>query len=240
MSKLDALFAYQETELQKEQLENAIRSTPSRMQLNRLHKALKTQQTTINQLMEGLETRAAQAKRLTDRAEQLENQLELEHGELETMRQDEESTAEEMTELRGDIERLNREIAAASREAKALITELETAVDEYRKTGQQYNKNKKEYDQLRAVCEKERDDSMADIAAFDKKLAEIGKTLDPQLMARYRRAKQHHTVPIVKVDAGKCSGCNMSLPMVVLKRLTAPDAVIECENCGRILYAEIG
>ena len=51
MSRLDALFAYQETELQKEQLESAIRSTPSRVQLNRLHKALKTQQTTINQLM---------------------------------------------------------------------------------------------------------------------------------------------------------------------------------------------
>lgn len=240
MSRLDALFAYQETELQKEQLESAIRSTPSRVQLNRLHKALKTQQTTINQLMEGLETRAAQAKRLTEKAEQLENQLELEHGELETMQQDEESTAEEMTELRGDIERLNREIAAAGREAKTLLTELETAVDEYRKTGQQYNRNKKEYDQLRTVCEKERDDSMADIAAFDAKLAEIAKTIDPQLMTRYRRAKQHHAVPIVKVEAGKCSGCNMSLPMVVLKRLTAPGAVIECENCGRILYAEIG
>ena len=201
MSRLDALFAYQETELQKEQLESAIRSTPSRVQLNRLHKALKTQQTTINQLMEGLETRAAQAKRLTEKAEQLENQLELEHGELETMQQDEESTAEEMTELRGDIERLNREIAAAGREAKALLTELETAVDEYRKTGQQYNRNKKEYDQLRTVCEKERDDSMADIAAFDAKLAEIAKTIDPQLMSRYRRAKQHHAVPIVKVEA---------------------------------------
>ena len=238
MSRLDALFAYQETELQKEQLESAIRSTPSRVQLNRLHKALKTQQTTINQLMEGLETRAAQAKRLTEKAEQLENQLELEHGELETMQQDEESTAEEMTELRGDIERLNREIAAAGREAKALLTELETAVDEYRKTGQQYNRNKKEYDQLRTVCEKERDDSAAELKAFDERLAEIRKDVDPALFARYEKVKQHHAVPLVPVVGGKCSGCNMSLPMVMLKKLTAPDAVLECENCGRILYGE--
>ena len=58
-------------------------------------------------------------------------------------------------------------------------------------------------------------------------------------MQRYRRAKQHHGVPVVKVEAGKCSGCNMSLPMAVLKRLAVQGTIIECENCGRLLYAEI-
>lgn len=238
MSKLDALFAYQEAEQQKEQVEATLRSTPSRIQLNRLHKLLKTQQTAIARLGEEMETRGAQIRRLADRAEQLEKQLQLENGELETMRQDEESTAEEMTELRGDIERLNREISSAAREAKTLIAELETATAEYRKTGQTAGKAKKEYDQLRVVCEKEREDSAAELSMLDAKLEKLAKGVDPQLMERYQRAKQHHAVPIVRVESGKCSGCNMSLPMVVLKRLTAPDAVIECENCGRILFAE--
>jgi len=239
MSKLDTLFAYQKTELEKEQRENEVRSTATYVQLSRLSKMLKGQQAALNQLMESLDTRVAQVKRITEKAEQLEKQLELENGELVTMQQDEESTAEEMTELRGDIERLGREITIISREAKALMTELENAINEYRTTGQSYNKNRKEYEQLRAVWEQEKQASAAEIAAFDAKLAEIEKTIDPQLMAKYKRAKQHHAIPVVKVENGKCSGCNMSLPMVVLKRLTAPGSTVECENCGRVLYAEI-
>lgn len=239
MSKLDALFAYQETELQREQVENAVRSTPARVQLNRLHKLLKTQQATIARLSEELEVRGAQVRRLADRTAQLEKQLSLENGELETMLQDEESTAEEMTELRGDIEKLGREMNTAVREARTLLDELETAVAEYQKTRQTAGKAKKEYDQLRAVCEKEREDSASELAAFDAKLAQIEQNIEPQLMQRYRRAKQHHGVPIVKVEAGKCSGCNMSLPMAVLKRLAAQGTIIECENCGRLLYAEV-
>lgn len=239
MSKLDALLAYQETELQKEQVENAVRSTPARVQLTRLHKLLKTQQATIARLSEELEVRGAQVRRLTERTAQLEKQLSLENGELETMLQDEESTAEEMTELRGDIEKLNREMSAAIREAKTLLEELEKAVEEYQKTRRTAGKAKKEYDQLRAVCEKEKEDSASELAAFDAKLEKIAKDIEPLLMQRYRRAKQHHGVPVVKVEAGKCSGCNMSLPMAVLKRLAVQGTIIECENCGRLLYAEI-
>ncbi len=239
MPKLDALLAYQETELQKEQMERALRSTPACTQFSRLRKLLKTHQATIARLSEELETRGALVRRLTERTAQLEKQLSLENGELETMLQDEESTAEEMTELRGDIEKLNREMSAAIREAKTLLEELEKAAEEYQQTRRTASKAKKEYDQVRAVCEKEKEDSAPELAAFDEKLARIAREIEPQLMQRYRRAKQHHGVPVVKVEAGKCSGCNMSLPMAVLKRLAVQGTIIECENCGRLLYAEI-
>ena len=29
----------------------------------------------------------------------------------------------------------------------------------------------------------------------------------------------------------------MSLPMVVVKRVMNSDSIVECDNCGRILYA---
>ncbi len=239
MTRLDALLAYQQTQLEKEGAENAVRSTPSRVRLNKLHKLLKGQQATIARLAEELEARMAQVKRLADRTEQLEKQLSLETGELDTIRQDEESTAEEMTELRVDIEKLNRDMVAASREAKTLLTEMEAAVTEYQNTRQTAGKAKREYDQLRAVCEQERADSASELEAFDAKLAAIEKEIEPAMMQRYRRARQHHNVPVVKVENGKCSGCNMSLPMAMLKRLATPGTILECENCGRLLYAEL-
>ena len=143
-----------------------------------------------------------------------------------------------MTELRVDIERLQKEINQVVREAKKLLSEAEKAAEEYRETNLTAKNAKKEYDQVRAVCEKERDDSAEMLASFDEKLERIRKDVDPALFQRYEKVKQHYAAPIVPVIGGKCSGCNMSLPMVMLKRLNAPDAVLECENCGRILYSE--
>ena len=238
MGKLDALWAYQEAEIKKAQVETTIRSTPARLQFNKLHKLLKAQQATIGKLGEDMDAREAQLNKLLDYAKKLEDRVDMEGSELSTIRDDEESTAEEMTELRGDVERLNRELGNAIREVKALQTDIEKASEEYQKTRQVAGKAKKEYDQLRIVCEKERDDSGAEIARCDAELQALASKVEPALMERYEKVKMHHPVPIAKVVNAKCGGCNMSLPMVMLKKLAMTDAVIECENCGRILYAD--
>ncbi len=238
MGKLDAMLLYQQTEQKKLEAEQAVRSTPARQKLSRLHKLLKTQQATIQKLTEETETRLSQINKLSEQAKRLEERIELENSELATITGDEESTAAEMTELRVDIERLQKEINQVVREAKKLLSEAEKAAEEYRETNLTARNAKKEYDQVRAVCEKERDDSAEMLASFDEKLEQIRKDVDPALFQRYEKVKQHYAAPIVPVIGGKCSGCNMSLPMVMLKRLNAPDAVLECENCGRILYSE--
>ena len=238
MGKLDAMLLYQQTEQKKLEAEQAVRSTPARQKLSRLHKLLKTQQATIQKLTEETETRLSQINKLSEQAKRLEERIELENSELATITGDEESTAAEMTELRVDIERLQKEINQVVREAKKLLSEAEKAAEEYRETNLTAKNAKKEYDQDRAVCEKERDDSAEMLASFDEKLERIRKDVDPALFQRYEKVKQHYAAPIVPVIGGKCSGCNMSLPMVMLKRLNAPDAVLECENCGRILYSE--
>ena len=231
MGKLDAMLLYQQTEQKKLEAEQAVRSTPARQKLSRLHKLLKTQQATIQKLTEETETRLSQINKLSEQAKRLEERIELENSELATITGDEESTAAEMTELRVDIERLQKEINQVVREAKKLLSEAEKAAEEYRETNLTAKNAKKEYDQVRAVCEKERDDSAEMLASFDEKLEQIRKDVDPALFQRYEKVKQHYAAPIVPVIGGKCSGCNMSLPMVMLKRLNAPDAVLECEHC---------
>lgn len=238
MGKLDALWAYQEAEQQKAQVEAAIRSTPSRQRFNKLHKLLKTQQEIIAKLTGDMDTRTAQLEKLAEQAAKLQERLEIETSEYDTIRNDEESTAEEMTELRGDIEKLNREIASVVREIKNLQSEGEKAEEEYQQTRVTAGKAKKEYDQLRVVCEQERDQSAGELKEKDDILAKLAKDVDPAMMERYEKVKQHHPLPMARVVEAKCSGCNMSLPMVVLKKLATNDAIVECENCGRILYAQ--
>ena len=237
MRKMEALWAYQEAEVAKNAIEAEIRSTPARVQLNKLHKQLKNQQAVIAKLSEDIEAYEQQINKLTELVSKLEGRLEVESAELVTIRQDEESTAEEMTELKGDIERLNREVSQGVRETKTLLGEIEKASEEYQTTVRAASKAKKEYDTLRVTCEEERESRAGEIEKHDKNLASLAKSVDPALLERYNQVKQHHAVPIAKIVASKCGGCNMSLPMVMLKKIATTDGIVECENCGRILYS---
>ena len=236
MRKMEALWAYQEAEVAKNVIENEIRNTPARLQLNKLHKQLKSQQAVIAKLSEDIESYEQQLAKLTDQVTKLEARLQVESAELDTVKHDDESTAEEMTELKGDIEKLNREISQGVREAKTLLGEIEKASDEYQTTARAASKAKKEYDTLRVQCEEERVARQGELDRHDENLAQLSKTVDPALLERYNQVKQHHAVPIAKIVNSKCGGCNMSLPMVMLKKIATTDGIVECENCGRILY----
>jgi len=234
--KMEALWSYQEAEIAKSTVENEIRSTPARLQLAKLHKQLKSQQAVITKLSEEIESYEQQLVKLTDQVSKLEERLQMESSELVTIKQDDESTAEEMTELKGDIEKLNREVSQGVREAKALLGEIEKASEEYQTTARSASKAKKEYDALRVQCEEEKEARQPELDRHDQNLASLSKTVDPVLLERYNQVKQHHAVPIAKIVNSKCGGCNMSLPMVMLKKIATTDGIVECENCGRILY----
>ena len=45
-------------------------------------------------------------------------------------------------------------------------------------------------------------------------------------------------MPLAEVKEGKCSGCNMALPSLTIRKLVNEDMILECENCGRMLYAD--
>ena len=86
MRKMEALWAYQEAEVAKNTVENEIRTTPARLQLNKLHKQLKNQQTVIAKLTEDIEAYELLLTKLTDQVSKLEARLQVESSELDTIK----------------------------------------------------------------------------------------------------------------------------------------------------------
>ena len=238
MSRPIALLAYQEADLEKQQLETDIRTTENRQKLNKLAKFIKQQQATLTKLNDDAESFTSALARMNAQYAAILDRLDLETSEFETLKGDEECTAEEMTEFRHDIEKLQREANNLEKEIKHLFRNLDESVAEFQKTRQQGSKAKKEYDQLKIVCQKEKDDAAIDLLAADRKMEELEKKVSPALMNRYKRVRQHHNVPLVEVRDGKCSGCNMSLPSLSIRKLISEDMILECDNCGRLLYAD--
>ena len=238
MTKLEYLLMYQKADLKKQQLENNLRTTESRQRLNKVTKLLREQQATIQKLTEDADAQQTALTKLLSQQEGLAHELELNHSEMETLEADEEVTAEELTEFRMDVERLSRELGRLEKDVKALLDQLEKTSADFQKARSLGGRAKKEYDRLKAVVEVERTEGAADIVTATKGMETVERQVDPTFLAKYKKARVHHTMPVVPVVNDKCSGCNMSIPMAVIKKLSSQETVLECENCGRILYQQ--
>ena len=80
----------------------------------------------------------------------------------------------------------------------------------------------------------------AELAEEDRARAVTAATVNDELLARYEklRAKLGGT-GAARLVGGSCSGCHLTLSSMELDRVrkAPPDAVITCEQCGRILVA---
>ncbi|MDO5111282.1 MAG: C4-type zinc ribbon domain-containing protein [Clostridia bacterium] len=235
-NKLEALWKYHEAVQKLDQVENRIKTTPQRQRLNKLHRFLGEQQAQIKATQSQIETRKAAVERISALFDELQHQYELEVGEFEIMEKDEECTAAEMTESRRAMEALVEKITGARRELFETIEWIDKTMAEYKNVNARANKVKKEYDAVRIVCEQEVAEAKPEVDACQAEVKKMRALVDPAFLKKYDVVKTHYPVPIAKVENNQCAGCNMSLPTSVVKRVASSDSLVECENCGRILY----
>lgn len=236
MNKLDALWKYQQAELAAENLENKVKATPARMRLNKLHAYLSEQQNSISATQKNIENRRSTVESLSAQVDDLMHKYELEVSEFGAMENDDEVTAAEMTESRKSLENLMARMDSARRELFDTIAWIEKATVDYKDNFSRAAKAKKEYDATRADCEAELLEAKPGIDEANKRKDAAAEDVDPELMERYKKIKSHHQAPMAKVENNQCGGCNMSLPTSTIKRVAAGQEIVECENCGRILY----
>lgn len=237
MTKIDDLWLYDQAQQAVAKIDNRLKSTPNRTRLNKLHSFLSEQQALAASLTRQIEAKGAALTKMTSLCQDLERRLELELSELSTMENDEECTAAEMTEARKSMEGLMDQITSARKDITDTIAFLEKASTNYKETYAKAGKAKKEYDAVRAACEDEKAAAAPERAQAEAEADKLKSGLDPVLLKRYTAIRSNYPNPITTVENNQCSGCRMSLPTAIVKKVAAGTELVECENCGRILYA---
>ncbi len=236
MSQLDSLWEYQQTELELAKLKKDMKSSAAYQKRGKLHKLLVEQQELINGYEAEIREHTEQIASMETQLNTLLHDYDLENSELEIMQNDEESTAEELTEARKSIEKLVGRINGLNRELSKLIAWCDEISDSVTKTYAKAARAKRDYDAVRTVCDAEKDSFMPKIDALTKELEEKEKTIPPELFERYRSLKKNYLTPVARVVNDQCGGCYMMLSSVQLKKVAAGNQVIQCENCGRLLF----
>ncbi len=233
MGNLDLLFEYQKADLELEAFEQRIKSSPARQQLSKLRAHLVEQQSQWQKITVDAETKAASYEASLKRFEALLAQFEKRKLEFEEHEPENLGEAETFAKLFENLhEQLTNERKAVYKELEWL-NQMSSQVNAIRKD---ISRGKKEFDALKQVCDKELADAQNELNELKKKLEEFSKPVPKELLAKYKRIKQNHSMPMARLENNQCGGCHMDLPVVVTRQMKDPKKVVECENCGRILF----
>lgn len=132
-------------------------------------------------------------------------------------------------ELAGKIKNLMSRAEKLSEEMTLVVKEYVKIKNETKAAQAQYAENGKKYNELKASVKGERD-------KIEAELKELAKGVDAPLMERYLKKRAGKIYPVVyEVRGNVCGACNMELPMSELGKLKNGE-VIDCDQCGRLLY----
>jgi predicted nucleic acid-binding Zn-ribbon protein len=91
--------------------------------------------------------------------------------------------------------------------------------------------------QLRADLAKKKATLEADLTTTEEKQEAAEKTIEATLLTRYRRILDNKkNSAVVPIEHETCTGCHTKVTHQTIVSAKAQNAVVTCENCGRIVY----
>mgnify|MGYP000848153829 CR=1 FL=1 len=234
MSKLDALWRYQQADLEYEKLENQLKGTKARQNLLKIRKFLIDQQERLLKMEEDVQKKHARlAEMIVLFDEQLARYKALETEVDQVVSKEELDTIHvvlsDYTKVQGDIVLIRRELYNLIQEVKSIESRLQDMRIKISKARKDFAKFKEEHS-------KELQDAAEELARRQAAVKTAGKEVEPALLARYAEMRKNKSAPVALIENDQCGGCNMTLPSLMISQVQSGNEIFECENCGRILY----
>ncbi|MEG0256770.1 MAG: C4-type zinc ribbon domain-containing protein [Christensenella sp.] len=238
MSNLKALWDYQTAESELEAYERSLTDTDTRKRLVQRQQIYKINQQKLIQLEQ-------EAVLLQNKMNEVSNQLDVLQKQMLEKKDEisevasydlEDMELDGVREMSKECEAIKGSIEMGKRKVVDVMHRLEKSEGEIKETLVKMSNAKKQFDTLKEQHSKEMSAGMGDLEKLRANVAKVAKGIDEGLMARYKAIKQHRPNPMAKLVGDRCEGCNMQLPSGVLQNLKIEGNIVECENCGRILY----
>lgn len=145
--------------------------------------------------------------------------------------------AESIKKLLADIEKILGSLAKLQDKINKITKQVEDWEKDIKnyavvatKAKDEFNQNKEAYENILKEVKPEIDKLKAE---RESKAVDV----DNELLEKYLNLRKNKLFPLAVLKDKRCSGCGMEMPGITVSKVTK-DGYCECENCGRILYAE--
>ena len=144
---------------------------------------------------------------------------------------------EEFAALNHEIEHAEKEISALEDAELELMEAYDAGLKDVAVGQRELTVAEEKAKQKRAELEKRQSNVSSQLGGAKEKQAEAAAAIDESTLERYRRIlKSKKDVAVVPIQNGTCSGCHMKLTTQTVTSARNAEALIACENCGRIVY----
>ncbi len=235
MVNLDNLWKYSLMDMEAERFEAKMRKSPNRQKLLSIKNYLVEQQNNMKKIeaeINSMSERLGAIQADIDKQSKILNELTAELTDAEN---------DSILELEGEIdetERLLNTFSKLEQDLRKIRKDADTRYKHQREILGNAAQKKAEYDKIKEVYDVEFKQDKEKLGKLKAQVEEASKTIEPELLAHYKSVRQHCVPPMAKLINGQCSGCNMSLPSAAMHRITDGNEIVECDNCGAILYFE--
>lgn len=237
MEQLDILWEYQELDMIVDQYENDIKSSASRKQLLKLKRHLVDRDQYLVKLDEEAYRKNDNYNKILREYENIQDTIsnitaQAKSGEEKSLDELEQMLREGLI-LQDKLRKNEAELKKLLDELKAFRNELDDIRVKVSQAKKQYASIKKEYDSEVLKIKQEQDE-------VKEKRDKLAADIDKALLAKYNNLKITRTPVIAILENDQCSGCFMSLASLVVQNVKDGKRIVECENCGRLLYNKTG
>ena len=230
---LDVLWQFMQVDMEADRFEAKMRQSENRQKLIKQRNFLMEQQNNMKKLQDEVAVMEDRLEAVRDEADRLEKVLAGLVEEIEANPPKSQEEAEKKTEA---VRKLLDSLTHYEQELTRMRKDAETKDRQQRDIRVRAAKTKADYDALKQVYDKEFKADSEELKRLRAVSEQEAAKVEPALLERYRNIKQHCTPPMAKLVEGQCSGCFMSLPSARMLELKNSGSIVECDNCGRIIY----
>jgi predicted nucleic acid-binding Zn-ribbon protein len=191
-----------------------------------------------------------------------ESRLGSQKGQLEDARKKQKSSEWELEDLQEKVRQIDsrlyngktkdpKELVNLEKETKGLKTQIRTKEDhlleamsqveeieaEAKGTAEEVERLKREWEQRQEILKPRKGEIETVLAELGGDRNGLVQQIDSEAFGIYERIRLTRGQAVVKVERGRCLGCHISVPTSQWQKAKAGD-LIQCNNCGRILYLE--
>ena len=229
---LDKILEYQTVESELISLEGEITKSKDRERAAEIQQNLKNQHAKLLALENSAKIVGDQYKKATEMYEEYLNKLAKLEEEVKAAEPEKAELYAKMykdfatvsSSLERDIQNIYASVQQISKDYEDIIRKSKT-------DREKFDRYKASYSKLKAELEPK-------IAEVKSKLESLSKGIDPKLLSVYKQKREGRIFPVfVALATNKCGGCRMEISASKLGQMKTNNlGVIECENCGRLIY----
>ena len=233
--QLKSLWDFMQVDMSADKFEAEMKKSPNRQNLIKRRNFLMEQQGNMKKIEAEIAVMQDRLEAVRDEAVRLEGVLTSTMADIEA---NPPKTPEETERRIEAVKKLTDSLSRYEQELQKMRKDADVRDRQQKDIRVRAAKAKQEYDQIKAVYDKEVKTDTQTLADMRANIEKEAAKLDGKLLERYRAIKQQCTPPMARLADGQCCGCFMQLPSATLRMIKEDDKLVECDNCGRILYCE--